>query len=43
MFDATLNDAATNLLIVAPIGYAAVGFWMLNNPTIFNNDKVIFT
>jgi hypothetical protein len=43
MFDASLNDAAINLLIAAPIGYAAVGFWMFNNPTMFHNDKVVFT
>ena len=40
MFDDSLNEAAINILITAPILYCTVGFWMFNNLQIFWNDVV---
>lgn len=43
MMDASLSETAINMMITAPLFYAAVGFWMYNNPGFFRNDKIVFT
>jgi hypothetical protein len=38
MFDESLNRAAINILLCAPILYCTFGFWMFNNKQMFHNQ-----
>lgn len=36
--DHTLANTAVHMLLIAPLCYLSVGFWMMNNIQIFQND-----
>lgn len=40
MFDSALNRQAIKILMMAPLLYMTVGFWMFNNRQIFHNEVI---